>query len=94
MNTVIRQKSIEILTCLPCQHEIKHAVKDIVEELDLNVENQFLDDAFARESVFIAIQVSLNMKLNMILHMNLTVVFSWTSRPVFRARTSRRTPTV
>ena len=66
MNTVIRQKSIEIPTCLPCQHEIKDAVKDIVEELDLNVENQFLDDTFDRESVFIAIQV----------------VFSWTSRPV------------
>ena len=52
VNTVIRQKSIGIQTCLPCQHEIKDAVKDIVEELVLNVENQFLDDAFDRESVY------------------------------------------
>ena len=32
--------------------------------------------------VFLAIPVSLNMKLNMILNMNLTVAFSWTSRLV------------
>ena len=51
LNTVIRQKSIGIQTCLPCQHEIKGAVKDTVEELVLNVENQFIDDAFDRESV-------------------------------------------
>ena len=51
VNTVIRQKSIGIQTCLPCQHEVKGAVKDTVEELVLNVENQFIDDAFDRESV-------------------------------------------
>ena len=51
VNTVIRQKSIGIQTCLPCQHEVKGAVKDTVEELVLNVENQFIDDAFHRESV-------------------------------------------
>ena len=45
-------KSIETQTCLSCQHEIKDAVKDIVEELALNVENQFLDDAFDRESLY------------------------------------------
>ena len=75
MNTVIWQKSIGIQTCLPCQHKIKDAVKDIVEELVLNMENQFLDDE-SIVKVFIAIPVSLNMKLNMILNMNLTVVFS------------------
>ena len=52
MNTVIWQKSIGIQTCLPCQHEIKDALKDIVKELVLNVENQFLDHAFDRESVY------------------------------------------
>ena len=52
MNTVIWQKSIGIQTCLPCQHEIKDAVKDIVEEIVLNMENQFLDDAFDCESVY------------------------------------------
>ena len=50
VNTVIRQKSIGIQTRLPCQHEIKDAVKDVVEELVFNVENQFLDDGFDRES--------------------------------------------
>ena len=52
MNIVIRQKSIGIQTCLPYQHEIKHAVKYIFAELAWNVENQFLDDAFDRESVY------------------------------------------
>ena len=52
LNTVMRQKSIGIQTCLPCEHKVKDAVKDIVEELVLNVENQFLDDAFDRESVY------------------------------------------
>ena len=52
MNTVIRQKCIGIQACLPCQHEIKDAVKDVVEELVINVENQFLDDAFDRQSVY------------------------------------------
>ena len=33
VNIVIRQKSIGIRTCLPCQHEIKHAVKHIFAEL-------------------------------------------------------------
>ena len=51
MNTVIRQKSIAIQVCLPCQQEFKDAVKDIVEVLVLNVENQFVDDAFDCESV-------------------------------------------
>ena len=48
-NAVLRQKNIEIQTCLFCQLEIKDAVTDIVEELVLNVEHQFLDDAFDRE---------------------------------------------
>ena len=52
LNTVIWQKSIGIQTCLPCQHKIKDAVKDIVEELVLNMENQFLDDAVDCESVY------------------------------------------
>ena len=52
VNTVIRQKSITIQICLPCQQEFKDAVKDIVELLVLNVENQFVDDAFDRESVY------------------------------------------
>ena len=49
VNIVIRQKIIGIQTCLHCEHEIKDAVKDIVEELVLNAENQFLDDAFECE---------------------------------------------
>ena len=52
VNTVIRQKCIGIQTCLLCQHEMKDAVKDVVEELVINVENQFLDDAFDRQSVY------------------------------------------
>ena len=52
MNIVIRQKSIGIQTCLPCQHKIKDAVKHIVNELVLNLEIQFLDDAFDWESVY------------------------------------------
>ena len=51
MNTVIREKSIGI-RILPCQHEIKDAVQDIVEELVLNEENQFLDYTLDRESVY------------------------------------------
>ena len=39
VNIVIWHKSIGTQTCLPCQHEIQDAVKDIVEELVLNVEN-------------------------------------------------------
>ena len=31
---------------------MKDAVKDVVEELVINVENQFLDDAFDRQSVY------------------------------------------
>ena len=50
--TVIWWKSIGIQTCLPCQHEIRDAVKDVVEGLVLNVENQFIDDALNRESVY------------------------------------------
>ena len=34
------------------EYEITDAMKNIVKELVLNVENQFLDDAFTRESVF------------------------------------------
>ena len=46
------QKSIGIQTYLPCQHDIKDIViKGIVEELVLNVENQFLDDAFDYDNV-------------------------------------------
>ena len=52
LNTVIWQKSIGIQTCLPCQHKIKDAVKDIVEKLVLNMENQFLDDAVDCEGVY------------------------------------------
>ena len=52
MNTVIRKKGVGIQTCLPCQHEIKDAVTDVVEELLLNVENQFLDDALDSESIY------------------------------------------
>ena len=52
VNTVIWWKSIGIQTCLPCRHEIRDAVKDVVEGLVLNVENQFIDDALNRESVY------------------------------------------
>ena len=52
MNTIIQQKSIGIQTCLPCQYKIKDVIKNILEELVLNVENQFLDDAFDCESVY------------------------------------------
>ena len=52
VNTVIRQKGIGIQTCLSCQHEMKDSIKYIVEKLVLNVENQFLDDAFDCESVY------------------------------------------
>ena len=52
VNTIIRQKSIGIQTCPPCQQKIKDVIKNILEELVLNVENLFLEDAFDCESVY------------------------------------------
>ena len=41
VNIVIQQKSIGIQTCLPYQHKIKDAAKDIVEELVLMWKTSF-----------------------------------------------------
>ena len=46
MNTVTRHQSVGIQTRLPCQHEIKDAKTDVIEELVQHVENLIPDDTF------------------------------------------------
>ena len=88
LNTVVQQKSIGIQTCLSCQHKIKDTVTNIVEELVLNVENQFLVDVFDCENVYSNTSKSEYKTEDDTGYEPVNLFKSW---PIFRVKTSWRT---